>query len=155
MRPYNGVQRVSGCRGGGKDRGSVHTALQLWPCHLWARDDCPRILSTGMLQPFKFTQCILSRIFPSMLEVHSCRKTSAATGGNCIVSNHLMCRPKCKMQCLQVPDLDVLIVPVSGCGMISGISVAAKGLKPDILVIAAEPTGVSFLLLAFSHGSLS
>ena len=42
---------------------------------------------------------------------------------------------------MQVPNLDVLIVPVSGCGMISGISVAAKGLKPDIIIIAAEPTG--------------
>ena len=42
---------------------------------------------------------------------------------------------------LQVPSLDALIVPVSGGGMISGISVAAKGLKPGITIIAAEPTG--------------
>lgn len=42
-----------------------------------------------------------------------------------------------------MPELDALIVPVSGCGMISGISIAAKGLKPDIAIIAAEPTGAS------------
>ncbi|CAL5225445.1 g8263 [Coccomyxa viridis] len=43
----------------------------------------------------------------------------------------------------QVPDLDALIVPVSGGGMISGIAVAAKGLKPEIAIIAAEPTGTN------------
>ena len=43
---------------------------------------------------------------------------------------------------LQVPDLDAIIVPVSGGGMIAGIAVAAKGLKPSIKMIAAEPTGV-------------
>ena len=49
------------------------------------------------------------------------------------------------MECLccsvQVPDLDMLIVPISGGGMISGIAVAAKAMKPDIVVIGAEPTG--------------
>ncbi len=33
------------------------------------------------------------------------------------------------------------MVPVSGGGMISGVAVAAKGLDPDIRIIAAEPTG--------------
>ena len=42
---------------------------------------------------------------------------------------------------MQVPDLDMLIVPISGGGMISGIAVAAKALKPGIEVIGAEPTG--------------
>lgn len=32
----------------------------------------------------------------------------------------------------QVPDLDVLVVPVSGGGMISGIALAAKAIKPGI-----------------------
>ena len=35
--------------------------------------------------------------------------------------------------------LDALIVPVGGGGLISGIATAAKGLRPDILVIGAEP----------------
>jgi len=41
----------------------------------------------------------------------------------------------------QVADLEAVVVPVSGGGMISGISVAAKALRPGIKVIAAEPTG--------------
>ena len=41
----------------------------------------------------------------------------------------------------QVADLDAIVVPVSGGGLISGIAIAAKALKPDIVIIAAEPTG--------------
>ncbi|KAL4857181.1 Serine racemase [Chlorella vulgaris] len=41
----------------------------------------------------------------------------------------------------QVPLLDALIVPVSGGGMISGIAVAARALKPGIKILAAEPVG--------------
>jgi threonine dehydratase len=37
-----------------------------------------------------------------------------------------------------VPDLDVLVVPVGGGGLISGIATAAKALKPGILVYGAE-----------------
>jgi serine racemase len=44
---------------------------------------------------------------------------------------------------LQVPDLDAIIVPVSGGGMMAGVAVAAKALKPSIRLIAAEPTGMS------------
>jgi len=38
-----------------------------------------------------------------------------------------------------IPDLDVVITPVGGGGLLSGTSIAAKGLKPSIRVIAAEP----------------
>ena len=48
---------------------------------------------------------------------------------------------RCLCCLVQVPELDMLIVPISGGGMISGIAVAAKALKPDIAVIGAEPTG--------------
>jgi hypothetical protein len=41
----------------------------------------------------------------------------------------------------QVPELDAIVVPVSGGGMISGIALAAKALKPGIVVVAAEPAG--------------
>lgn len=33
------------------------------------------------------------------------------------------------------------VVPVSGGGMLSGIAIAAKALKPSIKIIAAEPCG--------------
>ncbi|EDQ88209.1 uncharacterized protein MONBRDRAFT_37517 [Monosiga brevicollis MX1] len=39
----------------------------------------------------------------------------------------------------QVPGLDALIVPIGGGGMLAGICLAAKGIRPDIKVIAAEP----------------
>ena len=38
-----------------------------------------------------------------------------------------------------VPDLDVIIAPIGGGGLLSGTSIAAKGLKPNIRVIAGEP----------------
>lgn len=36
------------------------------------------------------------------------------------------------------PDLDTLVVPIGGGGLISGIAVAAKALKPDIKIIGVE-----------------
>ncbi|MFN7179929.1 threonine ammonia-lyase [Hyphomonas sp.] len=36
------------------------------------------------------------------------------------------------------PDLDTLVVPIGGGGLISGIATAAKALKPDIKVIGVE-----------------
>lgn len=41
----------------------------------------------------------------------------------------------------EVPELDAIIVPVSGGGLISGVAIASKALNPDIVIIAAEPTG--------------
>jgi threonine dehydratase len=38
----------------------------------------------------------------------------------------------------QTPDLDVLIVPIGGGGLISGMAVAAKAVKPDIEIIGVE-----------------
>src|SRR5688500_14679560 len=37
-----------------------------------------------------------------------------------------------------VPDLDVLVVPVGGGGLISGIATAAKSLKPSVKVYGVE-----------------
>jgi threonine dehydratase len=39
----------------------------------------------------------------------------------------------------EIPDLDVVIAPVGGGGLLSGTSIAAKGLNPRIRVIAGEP----------------
>lgn len=39
------------------------------------------------------------------------------------------------------PDMDVIVAPIGGGGMISGVSTAAKGKKPGIRVIGTEPTG--------------
>jgi threonine dehydratase len=38
------------------------------------------------------------------------------------------------------PDLDAIVVPVGGGGLVSGIAVAAKGLKPGIEVLGVQST---------------
>ena len=40
-----------------------------------------------------------------------------------------------------VPEIDVLLVPVGGGGLLSGSAVAAKTIKPSIRVIGVEPAG--------------
>jgi threonine dehydratase len=42
-----------------------------------------------------------------------------------------------------VPELDALIVPVGGGGLIAGCSVAAKGIKPSIDIYGVEPRAFS------------
>jgi threonine dehydratase len=37
------------------------------------------------------------------------------------------------------PDLEVLPVPIGGGGLISGVAVAAKAIKPDIHIVGLEP----------------
>ncbi len=39
----------------------------------------------------------------------------------------------------ELPDVDAIIVPVGGGGLIAGIGVAAKALKPSLRVIGVEP----------------
>ena len=40
---------------------------------------------------------------------------------------------------MQVPDLDAVVVPVGGGGMISGVATVIKALSPDVRVVGAEP----------------
>ena len=39
----------------------------------------------------------------------------------------------------EVPDLDAIVVPVGGGGLIAGSAIAAKGVRPGIRVIGVEP----------------
>jgi threonine dehydratase len=41
----------------------------------------------------------------------------------------------------QVPDLDAVVVPIGGGGLISGIALAYRELAPNVHIIAAEPSG--------------
>src|SRR5262249_55455681 len=38
----------------------------------------------------------------------------------------------------EVPDLDVLVVPVGGGGLIAGTSIAARGVRPEIEIVGVE-----------------
>src|SRR5918992_6060366 len=42
-----------------------------------------------------------------------------------------------------VPDVDVVLVPVGGGGLVSGIATAVKGLRPEARVVAVEPGGAA------------
>ncbi len=43
----------------------------------------------------------------------------------------------------ELPDADILLVPIGGGGLISGIAAAAKQIKPEISIIGVEPTGAA------------
>jgi threonine dehydratase len=53
-----------------------------------------------------------------------------------------------------VPDLDVLLCPVGGGGQLSGVAVAAKGLRPSVRVIGAEPAAADDASRSFRGGVL-
>jgi serine racemase len=43
----------------------------------------------------------------------------------------------------QIPDLDMIVIPLGGGGMTSGIAIAAKAIKPSIIIVCAEPSGAN------------
>src|SRR5258705_488164 len=52
----------------------------------------------------------------------------------------------------QVPDLDAIIVPVGGAGLIAGVALALKTLKPDIKIIGVEPKRAASFSAAIAAG---
>lgn len=53
-----------------------------------------------------------------------------------------------------VPDLDLILCPVGGGGVLSGTAVAAKSLRPSIKVIATEPAGADDAAQSFHEHRL-
>ncbi|MBT9253326.1 MAG: threonine ammonia-lyase [Brockia lithotrophica] len=51
-----------------------------------------------------------------------------------------------------VKDLDLVLVPVGGGGLISGIAVALKFLRPDVRVVGVQAQGAPALALSFRAG---
>ncbi len=54
----------------------------------------------------------------------------------------------------EVPDLDVIIAPVSGGGLLSGTAIAAKSLRPRIRVIGAEPKNADDAYRSLAAGKI-
>jgi threonine dehydratase len=54
----------------------------------------------------------------------------------------------------QAPELDLVIAPVGGGGLLCGTAVAAKGVRPGIRVIAAEPAGADDAARSFAAGHI-
>jgi threonine dehydratase len=54
----------------------------------------------------------------------------------------------------EVPNLDVVISPVSGGGLLSGTAIAAKSLRPDLRVIGAEPYNADDAARSLASGKI-
>ncbi len=54
----------------------------------------------------------------------------------------------------QVPDLDFILAPVSGGGLLSGTAIAAKGVRPGIRVVGCEPKNADDAHRSLAAGSI-
>ena len=54
----------------------------------------------------------------------------------------------------ELPNTDVIVVPIGGGGLISGIACAAKQLKPDIKIVGVEPSGAASATEALKKNKL-
>jgi threonine dehydratase len=54
----------------------------------------------------------------------------------------------------EIPDLDMICAPVSGGGLLSGTAIAAKSLKPEIIVIGCEPANADDAARSMASGSI-
>ena len=54
----------------------------------------------------------------------------------------------------EYPDIDVIMAPVGGGGLLSGSSIAAKGFNPNIIVYAVEPMNADDAYRSFHSGKV-
>lgn len=54
----------------------------------------------------------------------------------------------------QIAELDVVVAPVGGGGLLAGLALAAKSLRPAMEVIGAEPAGADDAFRSFGLGRL-
>lgn len=52
----------------------------------------------------------------------------------------------------QEPDVDVIVVPIGGGGLIGGISAAVKQLKPSVRIFGVEPEGAAVMRQSLDAG---
>ncbi len=57
--------------------------------------------------------------------------------------------------CEDLPDANMVIVPIGGGGLISGISTAIKSLKPDVKVVGVEPERASSMYQSIKNGKIT
>ncbi|MBT2570655.1 threonine/serine dehydratase [Planococcus sp. ISL-110] len=55
----------------------------------------------------------------------------------------------------QVPDVEVIVVPIGGGGLIGGILCAVKSLKPEIRVVGVEPETANDTFLSLQKGVIT
>ena len=54
-----------------------------------------------------------------------------------------------------LPDVNVVVVPIGGGGLISGIATAIKSLKPDVRVVGVEPVRASSMHASVKNGKIT
>ena len=54
----------------------------------------------------------------------------------------------------QVPDIDTIITPVGGGGLLSGVCIGATQTRPDVRIFAAEPEGADDAARSLASGQL-
>jgi threonine dehydratase len=54
----------------------------------------------------------------------------------------------------EVPDLDIIVAPVSGGGLLSGTAIASKSLRPSIRVVGAEPENADDAYRSLAAGKI-
>merc|ERR1712227_408860 len=52
----------------------------------------------------------------------------------------------------QVPDVDAIVIPIGGGGLIAGVALAVKTMKPDVMIIGVEPEACPSFSTALKAG---
>ncbi len=52
----------------------------------------------------------------------------------------------------QIPDMDTVVVPVGGGGLLAGIAMTVKALRPEVRVIGAQARGAAPMVASFHSG---
>lgn len=77
--------------------------------------------------------------------IHPFNDTAIATGQGTIAYEILS----------DLPDVDVILVPVGGGGLAAGVATLAKILKPTVKVIGVEPTGAASMKASLEAGHVT
>lgn len=54
----------------------------------------------------------------------------------------------------EVPDADIMLVPLGGGGLISGVAAAAKLMNPNIKIVGVEPLGAASAIASLDKGEV-
>lgn len=53
-----------------------------------------------------------------------------------------------------VPDVETIVVPIGGGGLISGIAMAVKSMRPDVRIVGVEPEGANIVKRSLEAGEV-